>query len=151
MARAAAVQVSPAPLAAPSSREAHQVLNAQTAAAAGPPPGSAPRTSSAGSTGRAGSPSAGASAPERGAAGGSGAWGRRSRGNFLFRFDFAHGSFAAASLSLISASALRSPSFLGRDFSQSGYVPVDAAAGGLKSEHVVVCFQIQGCFWGKKD
>ena len=29
-------------------------------------------------------------------------------------------------------------------------MPVDAATDGLKSEHVVVCFQIQGCFWGEK-
>ena len=29
-------------------------------------------------------------------------------------------------------------------------IPVYAATEGWKSEHVVVCFQIPGCFWGKR-
>ena len=29
-------------------------------------------------------------------------------------------------------------------------MPVYAATDGWKSEHVVVCFQIPGCFWGKR-
>ena len=39
--------------------------------------------------------------------------------------------------------------FLGGDFSHFTPVPIYAVIHGWRSEHVGVCFQIQGCFWGK--
>ena len=37
--------------------------------------------------------------------------------------------------------------FLVGDFSQLTPVPTYAGIGGSKSEHVLVCFQVQDCFW----
>lgn len=119
-----------------------------------PPPGSAPGTLARDPPGEPGSPSRQEPRPRARRRRGSGsAWGRRSRGNFLFGFDCPRQLCRGFAQSLwFLHLLLRSPSPSWEEIlARAVYtVPVDAATGGLKSEHVVVCFQIQGCFWGKR-
>ena len=77
-------------------------------------------------------------------------WGHASREETSFSGPTAQGSFAAASLRAFDVCTCHGvhPPLPGRRFYPERFteVPVYAAIDGSKSEHVVVCFQIQCCF-----
>ena len=117
-------------------------------------PGPVPRTPVPHPPGEPGSPCRQEPPAELGVSGAQGArGGPRSSEEPLFWGQTAQGSFAGVSLRTWYLHLPLLPSSPpGKRFYPERFtlIPVCAATEGWKSEHVVVCFQIPGCFWGKR-